>query len=169
MELHIPKMEELGFRQALLADPATMAYNRGCDLGFPQYHNDTGCIDFPPEDWSGWYARWVGGEPERFYAYLEEDGAFVGEVSLYQTAPGVYEMGIVVHSAQRGRGHSRRGMELLMEAAFGRLGAREVTNHFEADRDAALRIHQKMGFQAEEEGRGMLRLSLTRERFLGRG
>ncbi len=47
LTLHVPELSELGFRQRLLSDPETMSYNAGCDLGFPGYHNDTGCIDFP--------------------------------------------------------------------------------------------------------------------------
>ena len=51
---YIPRLSELGFRQRLLSDPATMRYNKGYGLSFPGYHNDTGCIDFPREDWDGW-------------------------------------------------------------------------------------------------------------------
>ena len=40
MQLYIPQLDELGFRQALLADPATMSYNKGCGLGFAGYHED---------------------------------------------------------------------------------------------------------------------------------
>ena len=87
IELYVPKPEDLWFRQSLLGDSATMSYNKGYELGFPGYHNDTGCIDFPVEAHSGWYARWIGAEPQRFYAYLRETetGEFLGEVSLYET------------------------------------------------------------------------------------
>ena len=47
LRLHVPALSELGYRQRLLADPATMAYNRGYDLSFEGYHPQTGCIDFP--------------------------------------------------------------------------------------------------------------------------
>ncbi len=164
--LYVPGEEDLWFRQALLADPATMGYNKGCQLGFPEYHNDTGCIDFPKENWPGWYARWVGAEPERFYAYLreEESGDFLGEVNCYQTeGPGVYEMGIVLHSAQRGKGYAGEGIRLLLAHAFGHMGAREVTNRFEPTRKAALRVHVEAGFQVIDEKHGLLALSLKRQ------
>ena len=164
--LYTPKPEDLWFRQSLLSDPATMSYNKGYELGFPGYHNDTGCIDFPVEDHSGWYARWIGAEPQRFYAYLREKGTgeFLGEVNLHETeGPGVYEMGIVLHSAQRGKGYSKEGIRLLLDYAFEELGARKVTNCFEPSREAALKIHKAAGFRVEKEENGLLYLAITQE------
>lgn len=173
IELYVPRREDLWFRQKLLADPATMSYNKGYELGFPEYHNDTGCIDFPESNWDGWYARWVDGEPERFYAYLrdKETGEFLGEVNLYQTTgPGVYEMGIVLHSAQRGKGCAKPGLTLLLAQAFEKMGAQEVTNRFERTRTAALRIHQAAGFRIVSEEAGLVQLSVCREDWeAGRG
>ena len=168
LTLHVPAPEELDFRQKLLSDPESMGYNAGCGLESPGYHNDTGCIDFPREDWDGWYARWVGNEPERFYAYLKdtESGEFVGEVSLYETGgPGVYEMGIVLHSSRRGRGYSSEGVSLLLGHAFGELGAKEVTNCFEPTREAALKIHKAAGFRVVREEGGLLYLSIKSNSF----
>lgn len=166
LELYAPRREDLWFRQALLADPATMSYNKGYELGFPEYHNDTGCIDFPEAVWDGWYARWVNREPERFYAYLREteSGSFLGEANLYQTAgPDVYEMGIVLHSAQRGKGYAKPGLALLLAQAFERMGAKEVTNRFERSRTAALRAHLEAGFRIVSEEEGLMLLSVSRE------
>lgn len=166
IELYIPRLEDLWFRQELLSDPATMSYNRGYELDMPTYHNDTGCIDFPREDWDGWYARWVGGPDagrSRFYAYLrdEESGDFLGEVCLYQAdGPGIYEMGIVLHSKRRGNGLSKEGMALLLDYAFQELGAKEVTNRFERSREAALRLHEQAGFRVVKEENGVLLLSV---------
>lgn len=168
LELYKPRLEDLWFRRKLLADPATMAYNRGYELGFPEYHNDTGCIDFPEKNWPGWYARWVGAEPARFYAYLREreTGEFLGEVNLYQTeGPGVYEMGIVLHSGQRGKGYAKEGLRLLLDYAFRELGAEKVTNRFEPARAAALKAHQAAGFQVVKEENGLLHLAVTRESY----
>ena len=74
--LHRPSLGELSFRQRLLKDPETMAYN----------HAYGGTIDFPRERWSDWYARWVEDETgERFYRCLrrEADGALVGEAAYH--------------------------------------------------------------------------------------
>lgn len=168
LELHVPELSELDFRQRMLSDPETMSYNAGYMLESPGYHNDTGCIDFPRENWGGWYARWVGAEPTRFYAYLKdtESGEFLGEVSLHETdGPGVYEMGIVLHSPQRGKGYSREGIRLLLGHAFGKLGAKEVTNCFEPARKAALKIHKAAGFDVVREENGLLYLSIKSNSF----
>lgn len=166
MELYVPKPDELGFRQKLLSDPETMSYNADCGLDMPTYHNDTGCIDFPEDAWSGWYSRWVHAGPERFYAYLREGGEFVGDVCLYKTGePGVYEMGIVIDGAQRGRGYSRPGMALLLGHAFEKLGAREVTNCFQPERAAAMKLHLAADFEVVREENGLAYLSLTAEQY----
>ncbi len=87
----------------------------------------------------------------------------MGEVSLYETTgPGVYEMGIVLHSSRRGRGCSREGIRLLLDHAFGELGAKEVTNCFEPTREAALKIHLAAGFRIVREDNGLLYLSIIK-------
>lgn len=168
LEWYLPKREDLWFRQELLSDPDTMSYNKGYDLGFPEYHKDTGCIDFPESSWDGWHARWVAAQPERFYAYLRrrEDGAFLGEINLYRKGePGWYEMGIVLHSKYRGRGYSGKGMELLLRHAFEEMGAAGVSNQFERTRAAAWNIHKAAGFEPVGEENGIVTLALTRERY----
>jgi RimJ/RimL family protein N-acetyltransferase len=74
-------------------------------------------------------------------------------------------MGIVLHSAQRGKGYSKEGVRLLVDHAFGELGARKVTNRFEPSREAALNIHKAAGFQVAKEEEGLLRLELGRDAF----
>ena len=51
LALHVPALDELWYRERLLADPDTMRYNRGYHLNVPGYHDDTGCIDFPQSQW----------------------------------------------------------------------------------------------------------------------
>ena len=166
--LHTPSIEDLWYRQRMMSDPATMSYNAGYDLGFPGYHNDTGCIDFPKENWQNWYDRFIGREPEKFYAYVVRNGEFIGEVVLRQEgAPGRYEMGVVIEACHRGKGYSAEAMRLLMDAAFNRLGAEVVCNDFERSRAAALKLHLNMGFEIVNED-DCVHLELTRERYLKR-
>ncbi len=170
-ELYTPRREDLWFRREMLADPGTMSYNKGCGLCFPGYHNDTGCIDFPEENWDNWYAQWVGSEPERFYAYLrrKEDGSFLGEVNLFRKGePGWYEMGIVLKSDFRGKGYSSEGMGLLLRQAFEEMGAAGVRNEFEPSRASAWTLHLGAGFEPAGEGDGAVVLRLPRERYLKR-
>lgn len=109
ISLHLPTLDELFFRQELLGDPATMAFN----------HAYGGTIDFPKERWADWYARWVKNcTGERFYRYLCEGSAFVGEVSYHvDDAVGGCVCDVIVPAAFRGRGYGGQGLLLLCEAA----------------------------------------------------
>lgn len=98
LKLYVPQYCDLWYRQQLLNDPATMDYNKGYDLDFRGYHKDSGCIDFPEEQWKNWYDWFVGQEPERFYAYITQshDGQFIGEVNIHKSDTALWhEMGIV--------------------------------------------------------------------------
>ncbi len=170
LELHVPAFDELWYRQRMMSDPATMNYNAGYNLGFDGYHNDTGCIDFPEERWQNWYNRFIGREPEKFYAYLvrKDDGAFIGEVVLRQEgAPGRYEMGVVIEACHRGKGYSAEALRLLMDTAFKRLNAKMVANDFERSRTAALKLHRNAGFEIVGED-DCVHLVLTHEHYLKR-
>ena len=109
--LHRPRLEELEFRQTLLADEKTMAYN----------HAYGGTIDFPRERWADWYARWMADESgARFYRYLrrESDGALVGEAAYhYDSEFNGYVCDVLVSAQYRGKGYGRQGLELLCAAA----------------------------------------------------
>ena len=178
LELHVPRAEELWFRGAMEADPATMAYNVGWEVDFPGYHRDTGCVDLPPEDWEKEHRRLTGREPERFYAYVRRkmDGAFLGEVNFQPAGPDTWGMGVLLHAPYRGRGYGRRALELLLERAFVTDGVPKLRNDFEAGRDAALAIHLAAGFRqagtqrARRFGRDidLLVLELSREEYLAR-
>ena len=67
-----PKFEDLWFRQTMMADPETMAYN----------HTWGGTISFPEEHWKAWYEHWiVNHENKRYYRYLNsKTEGFVGEI-----------------------------------------------------------------------------------------
>ncbi|WP_322181325.1 GNAT family N-acetyltransferase [Neglectibacter caecimuris] len=166
IELYVPEKTELWFREELLSDPVTMAYNKGYDLGFPEYHNDTGCIDFPKENWDSWYRRWVNAQPERFYAYLrrKSDGAFLGEVNLYRKGPeGWYEMGVVLHGKYRGQGYSAQGLKLLLRYGFEEMNAAGISNEFELSRKAASELHRAVGFRQIKTENGLTFWTISRE------
>ena len=59
--LYIPSLEDLWFRQKMMADTETMSYNRAWG----------GTIPFPKEEWLGWYDFWiVNHEGKRYYRLL---------------------------------------------------------------------------------------------------
>lgn len=168
IKLHIPKFEELAYREKLLNDPQTMSYNRGYDIDAENYDRATGCISFPRSEWQDWYDYFIGQEPERYYAYIECDGAFVGEVNLHKRTPEtkVYDMGIVIEAQYRGKGISRTALEQLMDVAFIKLGAEEVRNEFEATRQTALRLHEDVGFETRAHHDGNVELVMDKKRYL---
>ena len=162
LTLHIPGPEELWFYERMLSDPATMAYNA------PWFPPD-GCVPFPPQEQGAWYARWIGREPERFYAYLQRraDGAFVGGVHYHRDpARDRWDMGIVIYAPERGRGYGRQGLALLLDRAFVTDGIDCLHNEFEPARAAALHLHLAAGFRQAGTEDGILQLELTRQDYL---
>ena len=52
VQLYIPNVDDLWFRQQCMSDPKTMSYNAGYDVSYKGYDNNTGCIDFPKNKWT---------------------------------------------------------------------------------------------------------------------
>lgn len=177
LELCIPSAEDMWFAQTLQEDPATMSYNAGWDVFYDGYHQDTGCIDLPRDKWAEKHSRWVGNEPDRFYAFVKErkSGRFLCEVSYHYTADdNWWDMGVVLHAPYRGHGYGARSLELLLHRAFVVDKIDRLHNNFEDTRTAALAIHRQAGFCEVGESE-MIRfgspvriidLLLTREEYL---
>lgn len=109
LELVIPTLEDMWFREKLLADEKTMAYN----------HAWGGTIPFPKEKWQSWYQRWiVDHENLRYYRYLKNENAFVGEIAYhYDPEYDWYIANIIIFSEYRGRGYGTKGLKMLCLAA----------------------------------------------------
>ena len=133
-----PKLEELSFRQALLADEETMQYN----------HQYGGTIEFPEEKWSDWYQRWVDQESgERYFAFLfsEEKNAYIGEIAFYyDESEQAYITNIIVHSKYRGCGYGKEGLMLLCKAAEER-GITALCDNIAVD-NPSINLFMKLGF-----------------------
>ena len=150
LELYIPTVEDMWFAKTLQEDPQTMSYNAGWDVSFEGYHPDTGCIDFPQEQWTQKHERWVGHEPDRFYAFVKErkSGRFICEVNYhYMPDDNWWDMGVLVYAPYRGRGYGRCALELLLHRAFVVDKINCLHNSFEDTRAAALAIHLEAGFR----------------------
>lgn len=177
LKLYIPQEKDMWFAQQMYADPATMAYNAGWPVSYSGYHPDTGCIDFPENQWAAKIESLTGHEPDRFYAFVREaeTGEFVGEINFqYTPSEKWYDMGVVLYAPFRGKGYGRPALELLLRRAFLDCGVTRLHNSFEAERDAAFTIHKQVGFrqvgtsQWTRFGRPvtLLELELTREEYL---
>ena len=126
LRLILPDRRCCAFRRAMMADPATMAYNA------PWFPPD-GTIPFPEEEWDAFLAACQGREPE----------AFVGEVNWHDMGRA---MGIVIKAEYRGRGYGREGLMLLKQRAFAHPEIPWLENNFESERDQALALHLHAGF-----------------------
>lgn len=110
IQLIKPEFKELSFRQKLIGDAETMAYNKKWG----------GAIAFPPEKWSQWYECWVGAPDRRFYRYIysRKYAAFVGEVAFrFDEALQCYICDVLVQHCYRGQGFGRAGLMLLLDEA----------------------------------------------------
>lgn len=106
-----PALDDLGFRESLLADPDTMSYNNAWG----------GTIPFPREKWESWYQHWIGNpEGKRFYRYLfdEDTRTFVGEIAWHlDEKRNIHICDVIILAKYRNRGYGSEGIRLLCEAA----------------------------------------------------
>ena len=108
--LYTPSLEDLWFRQEMMADPKTMSYN----------HAWGGTIPFPQEDWRDWYDFWiVNHENKRYYRYLRDNtDRFIGEIAYhYDGGRNLYVADVMVYAPHRGKGYGGIGLDLLCGAA----------------------------------------------------
>ncbi len=171
LELYIPKLEDLWFYQQMTSDPETMSYNAGWDVDYAGYHRDTGCIDYPDEVLPDWYDRWIGNEPDCFYAYIKRslDGAWIGDVCFHYTPEkDWWDMGIVLYAPFRGKGYAVSALRLLLDHAFRVCGISRIHNDFAAARNeiAAWETHRKAGFKELGVENGFLHMMITKEDYL---
>ena len=169
MALRAPGLRDMAYRQKLLSDPDTMAYNRGLDFGgAPGYHPETGCIDFPREDWRYWRQVWLLNEPQFFSALLFDTkrDCPVGEVTYYYDGEtDAHIAGILIEHLHRGRGRCAEGLRLLIEHAFAREDIHVLRAEISGDNLPALKGYRRAGFHESGEINGMRIMILTREDF----
>lgn len=168
ISLYIPSIEELSYRQSILMQPETMDYNKGYDLNFFGYYKDTGCIEFPKEQWLKWYNFWINNKPISYYAYIvrESDSQFIGDVNLhYNATHDWYDMGIVIEHKYRGLGYSRQALYQLLRIAFEEYHAKAVHNDFECSRDRAYKLHVDAGFKILDNNNDIIDLVIEKDDF----
>ena len=151
LTLYEPKLEELWFRQQMLADEETMAYN----------HDWGGTIAFPKEAWKAWYEHWIadhGGR--RWYRYLKDGGQFIGEVAWhYDEELRHYTADLLVDAGFRRRGYGGAALEMLCAAAK-ESGIAVLYDDIAVD-NPAIPLFLRHGFT--EEGRTERQIFLRRE------
>ena len=138
-----PTLDELWFRESLMADPDTMSYNDAWG----------GTIPFPREDWEDWYQYWIE-EPEgqRFYRYLldEETNAFVGEIAWHlDEERNIHICDVIILAKYRNRGFGSEGIRFLCEAAK-KSGITVLYDDIAAD-NPSWKLFLKNGFEIDSQ------------------
>ena len=135
-----PRMEDLWFRQAMMADPETMSYNNAWG----------GTTPFPREKWADWYECWVENPDKRFYRYITtgRSRSFAGEAAWhYDEELQVYLADIIILAKCRGQGFGRAGLQMLCAAAR-RAGVPELYDNIAVD-NPGIALFLQCGFREE--------------------
>ena len=137
LELYEPRIEDLWFKKKMMDDEQTMAYNQAYG----------GTIPFPKEKWTNWHQRWItdhGGK--RFYRYIQDNDAFVGEVAYYfDEERQIYIADVVIYAPYRGKGYGRKALQLLCEIAKEN-GIKELYDDIAID-NSSVELFLKCGFE----------------------
>lgn len=109
IEFYEPKIEDLWFKETMLADEETMSYN----------HAYGGTIPFPKERWAAWYDRWIANHGgKRFYRYIRVNGIFVGETAYrFDEERKIYIADVIIHAPYRGNGYGKKALLMLCKTA----------------------------------------------------
>ena len=136
-----PELEDLWFRESMMADIETMSYNNAWG----------GTIPFPKEDWEEWYTLWVRNSgQERYYRYLKDDAnkVFVGEILYhFDKLRNIYLCDVIIKAEFRKQGFGTQGIQLLCEAAKAN-GVEALYDDIAAD-NPSVHLFIKNGFSIE--------------------
>ena len=136
LELYEPYIKDLWFKEKMMGDEQTMAYN----------HAYGGTIPFPKEHWADWYDRWIANHNgKRFYRYIKNGCTFVGEVAYhFDGERQIYIADVIIYAPYRGKGYGRKGLLLLCETAKAN-GIKELHDDIAIDY-SAVELFLKCGF-----------------------
>lgn len=164
LRLYSPQYHELAFREHLLADPETMAFNRFKEPS-PDYDPKTGCIDFPRRDWALWYSFWMEREPDNFYAVIADGRTPIGEISWFFDGE-KYSVGMILLAKHRKKGYCAPALHLLAQRAFETHQIPALSVTLSTANTAAVKGFTKAGFVRTRKGGGTCDLVLTKENWL---
>ncbi len=135
----VPALDEMWFRESLMADEETMSYNAAWG----------GTIPFPKEEWEEWYDYWiVNHENKRFYRYLQDENGFVGEIAYhYDKNYDGYMADVIIFSKYRREGYGAKGLEMLCAAAKEN-GIKVLYDDIAID-NTAIKLFLKQGFRED--------------------
>ncbi|MBR2822938.1 MAG: GNAT family N-acetyltransferase [Clostridia bacterium] len=141
IQLYKPQLDDLWFRQSLMADPETMSYNKAWG----------GTIPFPEEKWKAWHDFWMNDTDGRhFYRYVTMGNSrvFIGEAAYhYDETEKIWLADVIIMSRYRGHGYGSEALRLLCEAAK-KNGLLILRDHMAID-NHAMGMFLRAGFEEE--------------------
>ena len=140
LTLYEPKLEDLWFRQMMLADEETMSYN----------HAWGGTIPWPEEKRKDWYDCWIAyPEGKRFYRYLKnKDGQYIGEIAYHYDEDIQHQTAnVIIYSQYRRKGYGSDALDLLCSVAKNN-GISVLYDDIAID-NPAIKLFLKHGFTEE--------------------
>lgn len=153
IDAYQPALEELWFRESLMADEDTMSYN----------HAWGGTIPFPKAKWEQWYQKWLEDpESQRYYRYLYDTVGknFVGEIAYYYDEQRkIYICDVIVLAKYRNRGFGSAGIRLLCEAAKEN-GVLSLYDDIAAD-NPSYKLFLKNGFEIDSRDETVVMVKKT--------
>ncbi len=135
-----PTFDDLWFREKLLADEDTMAYNAKWG----------GTIPFPKEKWESWYEAWVKNPgANRYYRYLRNaQNELVGEAAYhYDKSRDIYICDVIVLAQYRNQGYGTDTLKQLCQAAK-KNGITVIYDDIAAD-NPSYKLFLENGFEIE--------------------
>lgn len=153
IEFYTPTVDELGFRQRLIADPATMSYNA------PWTEDGTGCIRQSDEQIQSWYLNYYL-PTGMFYAYILVESVPVGEVAISPDSVDARKgmVSIIIDARYRNLGYGGQALRQLCNLAFTSLGYDTLIDAVTVDRNVD-RFFAVQGFERVDANT----LKLTRQ------
>ncbi|WP_253692608.1 MULTISPECIES: GNAT family N-acetyltransferase [unclassified Treponema] len=139
VKLYTPAIEDLWFREKIMNDEKTMAYN----------HSWGGTVPFPCHKWEQWYNKWIANNDDKyFYRYIKNDNEFVGEAAYhFDDKRRIYIANVIIYAPQRKKGYGRTALMLLCENAKCN-GVKEIFDDIAID-NPAIRLFISCGFKEE--------------------
>ncbi|MEG0240281.1 GNAT family N-acetyltransferase [Anaerorhabdus sp.] len=111
LDIYKPNLDDLWFRENLMADEDTMSYNKAWG----------GTIAFPKDKWQNWHQTWIEGSPfHNYYRYLYDTDSknFVGEIAYhYDKKRKIHICNVIILAKYRNKGFGAKGIQLLCTMA----------------------------------------------------
>ena len=145
--LKVPTLSEVKYRKKWMMDPKTMEYNAGYDASYEGYNKQNGTIDRSDEMLESWFHKWIGFEPDKYFAYIYDNNIKepVGEIYYYLDG-NIHNMGILIQYKYRGNGYSLPALLELEKIAFDKNNVSELSDMIPLCRKEAINSFKKAGF-----------------------